>query len=88
MLCSGCNFLTPEFDNLQKHLKSEHFGFKYKCNECDFSHDLKHWTDNHMATIHKGIRFPCDQCEFLATKRGDVLKHAQKYHKEEKEKKQ
>ena len=48
--------------HLKAHMKSEHEGVRYSCNECDYQAMTKGVLNKHQQRKHEGLRFLCMEC--------------------------
>ena len=50
--CNHCDFKAPKKTDLQKHIKTIHFGIGYSYKQCD---DIGIDLTNHIKSAHEGI---------------------------------
>ena len=64
-----------DWEDLIMHMKSEHEGVKYPCDQCDYKATWKHSLKRHFKSKHVGVKHACDQCDHKATQRSDLFIH-------------
>ena len=60
-----CQHKNNSKDALNCHIKKEHIGLRYHCNECDGLCTGKQGVRRHVESVHKGLKFDCDMCELM-----------------------
>ena len=68
-----------------KHIKAEHEGVRYECDQCDNKAKEKSNLKKHIDGEHKGLvvaskTFPCSQCDFKVMCRKNLIKHTESEH--------
>jgi KRAB domain-containing zinc finger protein len=49
---------------LKQHIKSQHEGKRYPCEECDYKATNKCYLKEHILTKHRGQVYSCDQSNY------------------------
>ena len=82
--CNFCEYKAGSPTRLKNHISSIHEGIKHQCHLCGKQFSQSQILNCHIREFHEGIRMKvkCEFCEYHATKRGNLLVHFQKMHKE------
>ena len=82
--CNFCEYTSACRSGLKNHISSIHEGIKHQCHLCGKQFSESRILNCHIREFHEGIRMKvkCEFCEYHATKRGNLLVHFQKMHKD------
>ena len=82
--CNFCEYTSTCRSALKDHISSIHEGIKHQCHQCEKQFSKSQILNRHIREFHEGIRMKvkCEFCEYHATKRGNLLVHFQKMHKD------
>ena len=61
--------------NLKGHIKTQHKGLCFSCDQCDSKTPYPANLKIHIELKHKGIRHRCDQCNFKALRKEQLKLH-------------
>ena len=57
-MCDQCDCTASKEEYLKKHIKFNHDGFCYKCDECDYASKCPASLADHNNSAYKGIFLP------------------------------
>ena len=63
-----CDYKATRKDNLMRHIKSTHEGFKFSCEQCDYQATKRGNLMTHIKSVHEGVKFSCEQCDLNNTR--------------------
>lgn len=81
--CYQCNTLYDTLSALDFHTKTEHFGMRYRCDQCDYVSTKESYLTMHKRakhTEHLGMNYSCDKCEYVTTKENYLSMHKRAKH--------
>ena len=62
------------------HIKSQHEGVRYACDECDYQSTKQNHLTRHIQSKHEGIKYACDQCDYQFAQQGSLRIHVKNKH--------
>ena len=74
---------------MKNHIAANHFGVRFKCDQCDYEGKRKDKLKAHKKRIHEGVKtvkkpstelFPCPQCSYVSRRRYELKIHVESCH--------
>jgi hypothetical protein len=77
--CDQCVWMGSGYD-LKRHIKRDHEGLRYYCDQCAFSAKALGHLGIHQQSVHEGVRYNCDQCNFKGKLKSELRQHIKVEH--------
>ena len=78
--CSICGCQVSQKNNLERHKRAVHEGFRYPCRICDYEATTQGSLARHKRAVHDEVKYPCRQCKQNFTAKGSLIRHLREVH--------